>query len=275
MTEQVQFVTVNDAKIAYRILSTDKSKANLLFVHGYAMNGTGPAYRSILEQLSRDFVVYTIDLRGHGLSASETHNWSLANLADDVAGIARELGIVGAVYVGHSIGGFTGMYSEIRHPRTFSALCLINTACASGGGHAPPGSGDSLIEKGKDRAAMYENFAPMYVHATDGDVQLALDSVGLIDRQVHEAFFREYPNCIITAQIAKIEIPTLAINGLRDIVVPPAEQHLTSLGIRDCKEVNFSGEGHMLPLESASLAVREIVNFCLHDLPERGLLDRK
>jgi pimeloyl-ACP methyl ester carboxylesterase len=268
MTGQVQYVSVGSAKLGYRVHSDGTGKPDLVFVHGYAMNGTGPAYRDFLSALEKDFTVYSLDLRGHGASASETADWSLATLADDVVGFARELGLVGAVYVGHSIGGFTGMFAEIRHPGTFSALCLLATASASGGGHAPPETGALLTEKGRDPDAMHESFAPMYVRAGADEVKLAVESIGLMDSSVHKAFFADYPNRVLTGQIGDIDMPVLVLSGARDIVVPPAEQHLTALGLPRCKEVTFSGEGHMLPLEAAGLTAREIVAFCRYDIAD-------
>ncbi len=44
------------------------------------------------------------------------------------------------------------------------------------------------------------------------------------------------------------------------------EQQRTALALRNCKEVNFMTEGHMLPVEAPDIAAREIIAFWKHDV---------
>ncbi|MBU1377052.1 MAG: alpha/beta hydrolase [Alphaproteobacteria bacterium] len=266
MTQQLRYVTANGARLAYQIHGEGSGRPSAIFVHGYSGRSTGDAYADLLPALAQVFTVYALDLRGHGASASEFEGWSLAALADDVAAVARELGLVGALYIGHSIGGFTGLFCEVRHPGTFSAMCLLTTAGAGGAGHADPNVGKLLIEQGRDPEAMRGNFAPMYVHGGDGAANV--EAILLVDRSVHEAFFADYPTRVISNEIRDIDIPVLVLNGAKDIVVPLAEQHATALALPHCKEVTYMTEGHMLPRESGKLAAREIINFWTYDVPE-------
>ncbi|MEI9996986.1 MAG: alpha/beta hydrolase [Rhizomicrobium sp.] len=268
MADRQKYVDANGARLGYEVHDLAKGPP-LVFVHGYAMRSTGPAYRELLSLLAGDFTVYALDLRGHGASAGETANWSLATIADDVAAFADALGLQGAVHAGHSLGGFTGLYATMRHPGIFSALCLLATAPASGGGHTPVEVRRLLTERGGDRDAMFDFFSSMYVHADRNAIDQAVDSIGIMDRSVHEAFFSTFPDQVITPRLGEIRIPALVLSGVRDVVVPPAEQHATALGLSFCKEVNFSGEGHMLPLEAAAMTAREIRNFCLCDVNDR------
>lgn len=265
MTSELRYVSANGVRLAYQVHAEGSGRPPALVVHGYAGRCTGEAsYPELLPALAEEFTVYALDLRGHGASASEVEGWSLAAIADDVAAVAQELGLVEAFYIGHSIGGFTGMFCEVRHPGTFSAMCLMTTASAGGAGHANPDVGKLLIEHGNDPEAMQGNFAPMYVHGGDGSVNVA--SILLMDRRVHEAFFADYPTRVIINEIRDIDIPVLALNGALDSVVPLAEQHKTALALPNCKEVIFMTEGHMLPRESGALAAREIIAFWKHDV---------
>jgi len=60
----------------------------------------------------------------------------------------------------------------------------------------------------------------------------------------------------------------LLLNGGLDNVVPLAEQHCTALALRNCKEVNFMTEGHMLPVERLDIAAREIIAFWKCDVDQ-------
>lgn len=268
----IQTIEVNGARLAYETHIATAGAPPLVFVHGYAMRATGPTYRLMLEILARTYSVYALDLRGHGGSAAASAGWSLEALADDVAAFPAALGLSGAVYVGHSLGGLTGLNAAIRNPAAFSsgfsALCLLASAAGSGGRHNPPGIGELFIAQGRDPAAMRQAFGPMYLRAAPEEIEHAVESVGLLDPAVHQAFFPSYMTFDVTGRLGEVRTPALVINGLRDVVVPPAEQHLTALALPRCKEVNLSSEGHMLPIEAPALVAREIVAFAGRDLGE-------
>jgi len=264
----IQTIDINGATLAYEAHAATPGAPPLVFAHGYALRSTGPIYAALLETLARSFTVYALDLRGHGGSAAATADWSLEALADDVAAFPAALGLSGAVYVGHSLGGLTGLNAAIRHPGAFSALCLLASAAGSGGRHNPPGIADLFVAQGRDRAAMREAFGPMYLRPTPAQVEQTVDSVGLLDPAVHRAFFSHFATFDIMGRLGEAATPTLALNGLRDVVVPPAEQHLMALGLPSCKEINLSGEGHMLPIEAPALTAREIIGFVQNDLAD-------
>jgi len=264
----IQTIDINGAALAYRVHARTPGAPPLVFAHGYAMRSTGEAYADLLEALAQAFTVHALDLRGHGGSAGAVEGWSLEALADDVVAFARALGLADAVYVGHSIGGFTGLHAAIRHPGVFRALCLLATAPGVGGRSNPAGIGELFIAQGRDRDAMRQAFAPMYLRAGPEAVDLAAESVGEMDPAVHRAFFSSFADFSLTDRLPQISVPVLLVNGLRDVVVPPDEQHATALALPLCKEINLSTEGHMLPMEAPALVAREITAFCAHDLDE-------
>ena len=265
MLSEIRQVAANGVRLGYQVYGESSGRPPALFVHGYSGRSTEPsAYPALLHELTASFTVYALDLRGHGESASQVDGWSLTACADDVAAVARNLGIEGALYIGHSMGAFTGMFCEVRHPGTFSALCLINTASAEGGGYSPPEAGQLLIQHGRELDVLREALLPMYVRGGDPTPHAA--AAVLMDRRVHEAFYAEYNDRIIIDQIRTISIPVLAINGALDNVVPLSTQHTTALALQKCKEVVFMTEGHLLPVEAPSSVAREIIAFWEHDL---------
>lgn len=266
MTSEIRYITVNGARLGYQVHSEGSGKPAVVFVHGYSGRATGGAtYPVLLRALAEAFTIYALDLRGHGASASQVEGFSMTTAADDVAAVVQELGLTGSLYIGHSFGGFTGMYCEVRHPGSFSAMCLLATGAAGGGGHAGPDAGQFLIEHGKDREALRQAITPMYLR--DHDVSAQIEAVMLMDRGVHKAYFAEYIHRSILEDVRNIQIPVLVLNGALDNVVPLWSQHETALALPLCKEVVFTTEGHMLPRESGDVAAREILAFWNHDVP--------
>ncbi len=267
MRSDIRHVTVNAARLGYQVHSEGSGKPPAVFVHGYSGRATGDgAYPALLPALAEHFTVYAIDLRGHGASAAEIEGFSMTAVADDVGVLVRELGLVGALYIGHSFGGFTGMYCEVRHPGSFSALCLLTSGPAGGGGFAGPEAGKFLIEHGNDREALRAAFAAMYVHGGDGSANV--EAALMMDLSVHRAYFPEWVRLSILDDVRRIRVPVLMLNGALDNVVPLSSLHETALALRLCKEVTFMTEGHMLPRESGGLVAREILAFWRHDVPE-------
>lgn len=271
MPSEIRYVSVNDVRLAYDVHSEGSGRPPAVFVHGYSGRSTGQdTYPALLPALAEHFTLYALDLRGHGSSASQTEGFSMTACADDVAAVVRALGLNAPVYIGHSFGGFTGLYCEVRHPGTFSALCLLATAAAGGGGHAGPDAGQFLIEHGRDRDVLLQAVAPMYVHGGAAGAQVGAAQVAavmLMDPAIHKTYFAEYIQLSILEDIKRIWCPILVLNGALDNVVPLWSQHETALALPYCKEVVFTTEGHMLPRESGEITAREIIAFWRHDVP--------
>lgn len=274
MRSEIRYVVVNGIRLGYQVHSEGSGKPPVVFVHGYSGRSTGDgSYPALLPALAEQFTVYALDLRGHGASASQVEGFSMTAVADDVAAVVQELRLTGALYIGHSFGGFTGMYCEVRHPGSFSAMCLLTAGPAGGGGFAGPEAGKFLIEHGNDRAALQAAFAAMYVHGGDGSANV--DAALMMDLSVHRAYFPEWVRLSILDDIRDIRIPVLMLSGALDNVVPLSSLHETALALPLCKEVIFTTEGHMMSRESGELVAREILAFWRHDVPELQVAARR
>jgi 3-oxoadipate enol-lactonase len=85
------------------------------------------AARMIAGPLDAQFRVITPDLRGSGRSIYRGE-LSWADLADDVAALARHLGLDRVVVGGISAGAATAMTVALRHPALIDALVVLHPA---------------------------------------------------------------------------------------------------------------------------------------------------
>lgn len=257
MKSDIRFVTIDGISLGYQIYGEASGAPPAIFVHGYSGRSTGEdGYTQLLDDLAAEFTVYALDLRGHGASVRETENWSMSAVADDVAKVVKALALARPLYIGHSFGGFTGLDCEARHPGTFSAICLLNTASAEGGIHTPLEAGRLLIEHGHDVDFLEQAYGSRS-HA---------EAAALMDRRVHELYFAEYPGRTIIDAIKGISIPVLALNGAQDTVVPLFTQHATAMALAHCKEIVLTTAGHMMPLLQPTYTAREIIAFHRDDV---------
>lgn len=262
-TSEILYVDVPGARLGYQVIGGGSGKPAALMIHGYSGRSTGPGYASLYRHLSDRFTIYALDTRGHGASAAFIDGWTLDLMAADVASAVQALGLARPVHVGHSYGGFLGLLTELRHPGTFSTLNLLAPAAASGGAATPEEIQATMIAKGRDREVMKLFFGAMYVDAPgQAEMDIVVEGAALVDPKVHEAYFRrEYANINITSELPKLKLPVLSVTGARDVVVAPSEQRATTSGLPNAKEVMFSDEGHMLPLEEPLRAAREVIRF--------------
>lgn len=95
--------------------------AVVLMLHG--LTSSGATWRHVAPALGESFWVIAPDARGHG--ASEwTRDYSLELLADDVAAFCDQVGILGAIVVGHSMGALTAYALAVRRPDLIRLLVL-------------------------------------------------------------------------------------------------------------------------------------------------------
>lgn len=260
MVSEIRYASLDGATLGYQVHSEGSGKPNAIFAHGYSGRSTDmKAYEAILRDLAEEFTVYALDLRGHGASASEVEGWSIEASTDDIAAFAAQLGLIGALYIGHSFGGFTGMLCEARHPGTFSGLCMITPGAAGNGGRLDTAGGAVMIEHGKDREFLMSIFTASYK-----DIAAAVshvDAIMAMDTIVHATFFPSFSKLDVLDQMGNVEIPVLLLAGAQDSVIQLPTLHETALAFPNCKEVVFTTEGHAMPIDSPELTASEIVAF--------------
>lgn len=264
MTDEIEQISLNGAELGYCAHGAGPTKPPLVFVHGGFLRSTAGPYEELLELLARGYAVYALDLRGHGASAGALAGWSLAALADDIVAFSRALQLDDPVFVGHSLGAFIGVLAEIRHPGAFSALCLLSPGPANPT-LDPVNALNFLIEHAHDRDMLRQGFDKMFFRPPGRMLDVTLDAASIIDEKVFRALQEENSRVSIDGQLKDITAPVLLVCGQRDNVVPPARQDDMAHKIQCCKEVVFSTEGHMLPIENAAMAAREILSFLDHD----------
>jgi 3-oxoadipate enol-lactonase len=118
-------VAVNGARIAYRFDGPEKGRVVLMsnsLMSSYEMwDWTVPA-------LADRYRVLRYDTRGHGRTSTTPGPYSIAQLADDAAGLLDALGIASAHFVGLSMGGMIGQQLGARYPARVLSLSLCDTA---------------------------------------------------------------------------------------------------------------------------------------------------
>lgn len=99
----------------------------MMFAHGFGCNQQ--MWRFVAPEFEDDFRVILFDQIGAGgsdLGSYEPVRYaSLEGYADDVVGLAEDLGVRDGVFVGHSVSAMIGLLAARKAPHLFSELVMV------------------------------------------------------------------------------------------------------------------------------------------------------
>jgi N-formylmaleamate deformylase len=105
-------------------LRTGGAKPPVVLLHG--LMGSGACWTPLARALEGEFDVVMPDLRGHGGSSAPHHGYRYDDLASDVVGLIRGLGLSRPVLLGHSMGGMTAAVVASRGAGILRGLILVD-----------------------------------------------------------------------------------------------------------------------------------------------------
>ncbi|MFA4083031.1 alpha/beta fold hydrolase [Mycobacteroides salmoniphilum] len=131
------------AAVAYRTYGRARpGVADVVLVHGSLQNSAVWSKHGYIAQLSQQYRVTTIDVRGHGASEKPDHpgGYAIASSVRDVCAVLDHLGIHRTHYIGYSLGGRIGLTLAATAPERLTSLVV------AGSSHRPQrGAVDVLI----------------------------------------------------------------------------------------------------------------------------------
>ena len=272
MTEQLCDVG-RDVTICYETFGSPEHPP-LLLIMGLGMQMIG-WHEDFCEQLAGEgFYVVRFDNRdtGHSThfkSAPPTQMelltrrvkpaYRLSDMADDAAGLLRELDLAPAHVVGASMGGMIAQTLAARHPDVVRSLTSImsNTGNRWRGQPALGVYRYLLKQAPSEREAFIDHIATVFgVIGSPGfptDLEYVRERAGRsYDRDRDRASTGRQMAAIIasgdrTRELRRISAPTLVLHGTKDRLVRPSGGKATAAAIPGARLVTIEGMGHDLP----------------------------
>ena len=224
----------------------------VVFVHG-AANDHG-----VFALQSRYFAWHganavAVDLPGHGRSAGDPLA-SVEALADWLRDIVDALGVRDVSLVGHSLGALGALECAGRYPERVRRLALLGPSVPM------PVSEDLLEAAGRNEHVACElingwSFAPgsqLGGNQVPGMWMLG-NAMRLMERchagvlAIDLAACNRYANGLDAA--ARVQCPTLAVIGARDLMAPPRNAQALIAALRDVRTVMLPETGHSMMAE--------------------------
>lgn len=212
----------------------------VVFSHGWPLDADAWDAQ-MLFLAEKGYRVIAHDRRGHGRSGQPWHGNDMDTYADDLATLIETLDLKGATLVGHSTGGGEIARYIARHSASRVAkMVLIGSVTplmlkteANPGGLPIAAFDDIRAGVRADRSQFYKDFAvPFYNFNRPG----ANVSQGVIDAFWLQGMLgslkgqldciKQFSETDFTADLKKIDVPTLVLHGDDDQIVPIADSAL-------------------------------------------------
>ncbi len=237
----------------------------LLMIMG--MSGTFDHWNAaFLAELREDFETIVYDHRGVGASSRLEGPITIAQLAQDAAGLLAALELDSVHVFGISMGGMVAQELALAHPERIRALTLGCTYCGGEGSAVASEEvmrrlAEGMTSGDRERAirtGWEVNVSPEF--AADDEAYARFKEIGMrraVPVEVIMQQMRAITEHDTSARLPEIALPTLIMHGTLDQLLPVQNGHMIAGLIPDSRLEIFDGVGHMFfweqPERSAEL----------------------
>lgn len=240
-----------------------------LLILGPSLGTSTILWESVLPEIAVSHRVVAWDLPGHGASAPASEAFSVDDLADAVAGAARDLGADRLRYAGVSLGGAVGLALLLRHPSLVERAAILCSGAMIGepdDWHARAAQVRAQSTSSLLIGSAQRWFAP-------GSIARHPALTGRLLHALQDADDESYARCCealatfdVRARLGEIAAPVLAAWGEWDAVTPEACAQEIADGVRDGRTTRIVNASHLAPVDAPAAVVAELNDF----LTERG-----
>lgn len=183
-----------------------------------------------IPAFSSEFQVIAFDNRDAGRSSKATASYSIADMADDVAGLLDGLEINRAHLLGHSMGGMIALEFALRYPERVDKLVLTGTGAGTARAKFDPISVLSFVKQHDAEGLTFAAQQLVWFFSTDflRNHQAVDDTLNLLGSNPNpvspEAYERQasaYIQHDALDRVGDISAKTLVVTGEQDRLTPP------------------------------------------------------
>lgn len=221
---------------------------NILFIHSLGADFT--MWRDQFAAFEKKYCCIAFDCRGHG-GSSYTGSFSVADLAQDLKAGLDKIGIHETHIVGIAMGGPIALSFAAQWPDMARSLVLANSFVDM----RDPAKGRidatkkrlesmSMFEFGKEYAAtrlMPDTPKDLYTELAEAIAEVEPEAYIDTLRAIFETEF--------TAELEKVDAPTLVLFGDEDTVTPEHHSVMIRDGIEGAVMQVIAGAGHLSNLD--------------------------
>lgn len=256
-------IKIGDIQINYEIHGKGEP---LVMIRGYSSSLKMWLFQ--VPDFSKEFRVVLFDNRGAGETDKPDIPYSIRMFAEDTTGLMDALEIDSAHILGISMGGMIAQEIALNYPKRVKKLVLCATTVGAHGVNASPEIISKLVrDPNMSEEEFYRRMVPVIV-AKD-ILENRKDLVEKVFQMYVENAAPEYANrhqieAVMFFDsydlIPRIKVPTLVLQGVDDVLIPPENARILAERIPNAKLVFIEG-GHLYNMEYPEEFNREVINF--------------
>ena len=233
-------VQINDIEMSYYTLG-DKNKYPLVFLHG-ALVFTD-YYNDLIENLSKEYYIIGVDIRGHGRTTIGTNSFSFTQISKDIIDLTNRLEIKKFNMVGHSLGGIILLHLSKDYPMKINKGVSIASLYNHNGIDFNNKKFKFFTEDGfKEEKGLYSNLILKVIDKS-------YDRIGELDKyQKTKAILSESGSIIFpdltASDLNKIETPILVFVAEKDKLIRPSHTIQMSNELKNSKYKIIKNANH-------------------------------
>jgi len=236
---------------------------DLVLIHG--LGADLHIWDADVAVFARHHRVLRPDVRGFGASDKPPGPYSPALFARDLDGLCAACGIVDAHVLGISMGGVIAQRFALDFLRRVRSLVLVSTSSEVGATSVAAWQrlADTIERDGFDArsADASRAFSPAFA-ASHPEV---VDDLGrrnaACDSQGYAAAARAVSDYNWTAELPRLRVPTLILQGLDDQLTPPGGSVKMSRQLAHARLLLVEACGHNLPIEQPAVFHSSVLGF--------------
>ena len=221
----------------------------LVLIHGYPLDHT--IWYDLVSLLESEFELILPDLRGFGLSGVVETQFTIADMASDVAGILDHLNLEKVNIAGHSMGGYVALAFARQYPQRVLGLGLISTQALADTPERKQGrytGAEEIMQNGVGPVA--ESMAPKLT--PDERVQPFVRSLIAAQRPMGlaGALKAMAERSDSTSALSSFKFPVAIVHGEADELIPIQRAQEIKAAVSQATLMELSGVGHMPMMEN-------------------------